>query len=191
MGEAKASVKLAGRTLLQRCLDALKAAGASSLVVVGRPGGAPALRTAAPDHGFTVAINPDPGRGMLSSVDAGLRAASAANGTWAWLLPVDCPLVSPAACALLSAAVHGTEAAAAVPEHGGRRGHPALLGPEVAWAVREAVEADAGRTLAQVLAGFGERVSIVPVDDAAVADNINRPDDVLRLRARLQEEQGR
>ncbi len=195
MGQPKFAIDLRGRTLLRRCLDTLAAGGASPILVVGRTDSAAALALAAgPD--VIVAINPDPDRGMLSSVHAGLRTAAdnpsaPAGDLWCYVLPVDCPAVLASTCALLSAAVHGTEAAAAIPEHRGRRGHPVLLGPEVARSVREAVEADGGGTLAQVLAAFGERVCVVPVDDSAVTDNVNRPGDVQRLRERLQEEDGR
>jgi len=62
-----------------------------------------------------------------------------------------------------------------------------LLGPDVAQAIRASVDRGAGETLAGVLEAFGARVLIVPVGDLAVVDNVNRPGDVERLRARLQE----
>lgn len=194
MGRPKFGVDLPGGTLLAGCLHALHEAGAAPLVVVGRAGDEQALLAAAAPHAPDLAINPDPDRGMLSSVDAGLRAVRAAwsgpSEPWSFVLPVDCPRVRPATCALLLAAVRGTEAAAALPEHRGRRGHPVLLGPDVARSIEAAVEAGAELTLAQVLAEFGERVRVVPVADAAVTDNVNRPGDVQRLRERLQEEDG-
>lgn len=187
MGRPKSSVDLLGETLLTRCLGALEGAGAAPLIVVGRPEGDQTLRRAAPGRRFTIAHNPDADRGMLSSVDVGIRAARAAGAAWAWVLPVDCPAVSAATCALLADAVRGTETAAAVPEHDGRRGHPILVGPAVARAIGAAVDRGAGETLAGVLEAFGDRVRIVPVVDLAVVDNVNRPGDVERLRARLQE----
>ncbi len=187
MGRPKSSVDLLGETLLARCLGALEGAGAAPLIVVGRPEGDETLRRAAPGRRFTIAHNRDADRGMLSSVDAGMRAAQKAGAAWAWILPVDCPAVSAATCALLADAVRGTETAAAVPEHDGRRGHPVLLGPDAAQAVRASVGRGAEGTLAGVLGTLGDRVLIVPVGDLAVVDNVNRPGDVERLRARLQE----
>lgn len=196
MGRPKFAVTLRGATLLVRCLDSLATASTAPLVVVARAGDQDAIATASVPHRPALTINPDPDRGMLSSVHAGLSAAGVgrpgeAGATWAFVLPIDCPGVTPSTCALLSAAVRGTEAAAAVPEHRGRRGHPVLLGSEVARSIQATVEAEDGGTLAQVLAEFGDRVRVVPVDDEAVTDNVNRPGDVERLRERLQEEDDR
>ena len=187
MGRPKSSVDLLGETLLSRGLGALFRAGADPLIVVGRPGDDETLRRAGAGHRFAIAHNPKADRGMLSSVDVGMRAAREAGARWAWVLPVDCPAVRATTCALLADAVRGTETAAAVPEHDGRRGHPVLLGPDVAQAIRASVDRGAGETLAGVLEAFGARVLIVPVGDLAVVDNVNRPGDVERLRARLQE----
>lgn len=187
MGRPKSSVELLGETLLTRCLDALEGAGAAPLIVVGRPGGDEALRRSASGRRFTIAHNRDADRGMLSSVDVGMQAAREAGAEWAWILPVDCPAVSASTCALLADAVRGTDTAAAVPEYDGRRGHPVLLGPDAARTARASVDRGAEETLAGVLETFGDRVLIVPVRDLAVVDNVNRPGDVERLQARLQE----
>lgn len=184
MGVPKQGVLLAGRTLLHRALDTLEEAGAAPLVVVIAPG---AAADGAAARGARVVTNPDPARGMLSSVLTGLSAARAAGAPWALVLPVDCPRTAPSTAALLMAAVRGTEAAAAVPEHAGRRGHPVLVGPAAFDEVHGAVARGDDRTLADVLAALGDGVRVVPVDDPAVLDNVNRPADLERLADAVEE----
>lgn len=181
MGRPKAGLDLGGRTALGRALDSL--ACASPLAVVVAPDGAPAARAAGAAPPIVIVANPDPDRGMLSSVATGLEAV---GGGWTLLLPVDCPVVSPLTTALLLAARRDTpRCVAVVPEHEGRRGHPVLLGPPVCEAVRRAVAARADAHLEAILQGFEALVVGVAVDDAATLDNVNTPGDLACLRARL------
>ena len=84
-----------------------------------------------------VVVNPDPARGMFSSVQVGAVAVGDCEGFF--VLPADCPLVEKAVYTGLVAAFrdHGA-AKAIIPTHGGRGGHPVLLPAAMATAVLEA-----------------------------------------------------
>jgi len=180
MGRPKSDVRLGGQTLLARALTTL--GQTSPLAVVVAPGRVDAALAAGAVAPVDVVVNPDPDRGMLSSIATGLQAV---GGGWTLLLPVDCPLVPARAAALLVASRRATpRCVAVVPKHAGRRGHPVLLGPDVCRAVERAVAAQADTHLEAILQGFGERVVEVDVEDEAILDNVNTPGDVERLRAR-------
>ena len=188
MGRPKQSVVIDGRSLLDWSLDCFEGLGGESIVVLAPGSEAPSERAE-----LRRIVNPHPDRGMMSSIAAGL-AALANDDAWAFVLPVDCPGVRAQTAALLIDAVRGTESAAAVPMFRGRRGHPVLLGPPAVSAALRAAEhpggAPSSRTtgaasLANVLAELGDAVRIVPVDDPGVLGNVNRPEDVERLRAEM------
>ena len=178
MGRAKATVEAAGRTFLERAIAALQAC--SSTLVVLAPGDA-VVAAAATRLGARAVVNPEPERGMLSSIAVGLRAAESA---WAFVLPVDCPAVRPDTVALLAASRRGTrKCAAVVPDFAGRGGHPILLGPEVAAAAARAVAGGQHISLERLLEGVP--VVRVPVQDPGVLDNVNSPEDLALLLRRL------
>jgi CTP:molybdopterin cytidylyltransferase MocA len=121
-----------GPGLLARAVDALEAAGLKNpLVVVGHRGEEVAAE--ALSLGAEPVVNPDPERGMLSSVATGVQAA---GGAAVVLLPVDAALVSGAAILGTAArflALGGAGSILAViPAFGGRTGHPPVLGGELA-----------------------------------------------------------
>jgi molybdenum cofactor cytidylyltransferase len=130
-GAAKALTELAGARLLDRVLATLAQVGPDGwiepLVVIGPPHGA-AIRAALPAATRT-AWNPCPERGMLSSVQTGLRglvAAGAAAGALIW--PVDVPLVrAETVRRLLQVALADGAGRPVLPTYGGRGGHPLWL----------------------------------------------------------------
>jgi molybdenum cofactor cytidylyltransferase len=174
-GVAKAVLEApGGSSFLAQILAAATAGGARRhVVVVGEPHRA-AVEAEAERLGVEVAVNPDPARGMGSSVAVGFEhAASRFSGAAAALLwPVDHPRVAPATVRLLVARAHPD--AVVVPTFAGRGGHPTLV----------------GRSLWQALAGCGdlpegarsvlrgrEGVVRVPVaDEGVVADVDTRAD---------------
>jgi CTP:molybdopterin cytidylyltransferase MocA len=127
-GVAKALLARGDRTFLQCILATANADDA--VVVVGPPFGA-AVAAHAIELGARVIENPDPDRGMASSVSLGfaalaggaLQSAAALDAAWLW--PVDHPDVRAATLDGLVAAL-GTHDVAQ-PRHGGRGGHPPLI----------------------------------------------------------------
>jgi molybdenum cofactor cytidylyltransferase len=116
-------------------------------------------------------INPDPSRGMFSSIQAGLLAA---DGDPVLVLPADMPFVSAATIAAVLAA--STQAPRiVVPVHGGRRGHPVAFPASL----REALLREPPTsTLKRALAGAGAEWTELPVDDTGVLRDIDELGDL-------------
>jgi CTP:molybdopterin cytidylyltransferase MocA len=114
-----------GNTFLATVIASAREAGAREvIVVVGAPHG-DAVAARARELGATVVINPEPERGMASSVAVGFAAIPGTACTAAWLWPVDHPDVSAATLRTLVASLG--EHAAARPVVDGQRGHPPLI----------------------------------------------------------------
>jgi molybdenum cofactor cytidylyltransferase len=181
MGAPKAEALLEGQPLLTRALHSLGLATERRFVVVA-PGAEEAARAAGATPDVIVVENPDPDRGMLSSIAVGLAAA---GPVWIMVLPVDCPAVNPATPALLAGALHDRRpSAAVVPTAQGRDGHPVLLGPDLCRAVIEADRLGESTSLGALLEAHRDEVVRLAVGDPAVLDNVNTPEDLDALRSR-------
>ena len=183
-GVAKALLAAGDRTFLARIAATARAAGvARGIVVVGPPHGE-AVGAAARELGLEVVTNPEPARGMATSVALGFAAASATREEVALLWPVDHPHVVAATIAQLLAALAAAPAAvAAIPTRDGRGGHP----PAIRRALWPALatcggEPDGARG---VLAAAGAAVVRIEVDDAGVIRDVDLPEDLRVRRASL------
>jgi CTP:molybdopterin cytidylyltransferase MocA len=118
------------------------------------------------------ALNPDPERGMLSSIQVGLAALGGAPA-----LRDDRLLVSPADLPLLAAATVAallrTAAPLVVPTYRGRRGHPLLLSGEL---VAEIEQLDPAVGLRQLLERRRCDVRELPVEDPGVLLDVDTPE---------------
>ncbi len=165
-----------GRSFIRNLIEWCSRAGCELIVVVvGAPHGA-SVR-AAVETGSTlqavVVTNPDPSRGMLSSLQIGLEAALSAGASRVMFTPVDLPISGPEPIdAVLEA--HGD---VVLPTLEGRTGHPVVLSPRAARAL---IEAPTSRTPRDVLEPFA-RVT-VEVSDPGVCGNVNTPADLERWR---------
>lgn len=124
-GVAKALLRLGDETFLGRIARLAREVGvAAPIVVVGPPHG-DAVAAAARADGLGVIENPDPARGMASSIALGFAALPQGDLDAAWLWPVDHPGVELATLERLRAALGAHEVA--VPRWAGRGGHPPLI----------------------------------------------------------------
>jgi molybdenum cofactor cytidylyltransferase len=181
MGRPKLLLPLGAGIVVGGVVDALRAGGADEVVLVVAPGDGE-LAAWARDQALTLAVNPRPQDGMLSSIRAGLAAlggsaALAAAGRPLLVTPADLPALSPATVrAVLAALADG--APLAVPLHRARRGHPlgiaAPLLPEI-----DHLDADVG--LRQLLDRHAAAVRELPVDDPGAVEDIDTPEDYGRL----------
>ena len=178
MGRPKLLLPWGGGTVLEATLGALLAGGAARAVVVVASGGP--LAAWQPPAGVAVAENPDPERGMVSSVLAGLAAIGPAAEPLL-VTPGDLPGIRPQTVAALLA-VYRDRGGVVVPRHGGRRGHPLLLAP--AWQAKVPAVAKAGGTLRDVLDLAADALVEVPVDDPGSLDDLDTPADYAALRPR-------
>ncbi len=129
-GRPKALASFDGRTLLKRAAEIFRRAGVTRLAVVT---GHHRTEVAAAAEALEVPTvhNPEYDQGMFSSIKAGL--AGVTGGEAFFVLPVDAALVHPqTVLALLTAwreIGRGRRGCSViVPTHGGRTGHPPLIG---------------------------------------------------------------
>ena len=167
-GVAKALVEVDGASFLARVVATAAAVGIAPVdvvVVVGPPHGE-RVAAAARALATTVIVNPDPARGMASSVAVGFAALAPAV-TAAFLWPVDHPWVRATTLAAL------LERGEGVPVHVGRRGHPPLVARARFAALAAAVDhADGARG---VLRGALPEVAVI---DPGVVRDVDHPRDL-------------
>jgi CTP:molybdopterin cytidylyltransferase MocA len=125
-GVAKALLKTKrDRTFLAQVIATAREVGVEQpIVVVGPPFGAE-VGSAAEALGATVIVNPEPARGMASSVALGFAAVDEVAHEAAWLWPVDHPEIQADTLRQLLAALMNHDAAR--PVYAGRGGHPPLI----------------------------------------------------------------
>ena len=109
--------------------------------------------------------------GLAASLKAGFSSAPAnAKGVFVFL--GDMPRVPHELAGKLAEALTGG-ASAAAPVHGGRRGHPVLVGPALMPAVAR-LEGDKG--LGDLLDTLGTQLALVETADAGVLFDVDTPD---------------
>jgi CTP:molybdopterin cytidylyltransferase MocA len=179
MGRPKALVEApGGGTFLSRVVEACRAGGCVDvIVVVGGDG--EAVEAEARRLGALAVVNGRWHRGRGTSIKAGLPHLP--RGAAGLLLhPVDHPLVAGATTAALLRAFQDASADAppmVVPVHGGRRGHPVLLGASLF--PRLALMGD-DEPLRDLLRAAGVAALEVEVPDAAIHRNLDAPEDLIR-----------
>jgi CTP:molybdopterin cytidylyltransferase MocA len=177
MGRPKALLPLPdGRSFLHAIAASARAGGVARVVVVLGPPHAAAIAAALPS-GLAAAENPDPTRGMLSSVQAGV-AALPAQVEAALVWPVDLPLVRAETVRAILAAGAAAPGQLIIPEKGGRGGHPVYI-PRARFAVLGALAPDRG--LKALLQAYPSAVTRLPVEDGAVLTDIDTPEDFAQL----------
>ena len=113
--------------------------------------------------------------GMFISVQAGLRRIGTADVIL--IFPGDIPLVSPAtAVAVRDAVLHGGSVVA-VPESGGRKGHPVAF---AARCIPELLAMSDRSTLRHYMESHAADITLVRVDDPAMLLDVDTPDDYER-----------
>lgn len=163
-GVPKALLEIEGRTFLDRAVETSRLAGADPVVVVAAPG---------VDLGLDALVNPDPARGMFSSVQIGIDALLAIGVDGVLIFPVDHPHVAVDTVRALLDASQG--AGWTRPVHHGRAGHPIVIGRDAARAL---LDADPGAQLREALRAAGFTPRDVVVDDPGVVSNVNEPRDL-------------
>jgi molybdenum cofactor cytidylyltransferase len=172
-GSMKLLADVGGVPLIARTLRSLLDAGIARVVLVARQGEEFAAVRLRDDTRVTVVRNPDPGRGMFSSIQAGLAAAHA---DIVLVLPADMPFVAPDTVAAVLARAADT-GSVVVPVHQARRGHPiAIPGP-----LCDALLAhEPTSTLKDALAASGASMVLLDVPDPGVLRDVDVPGDLTR-----------
>jgi molybdenum cofactor cytidylyltransferase len=173
MGTPKALLDAGdGRSFVAAIAARAREAGAGAVVVVLGPPHAERIRAALPGD-LTVALNPQPELGMLSSVQAGIRALPAVEAALIW--PVDIPGVRATTVGAVLAAAPGR---IVIPTHGGRGGHPLAI---PAGRFAELLALDPSLGLRALVQARPDEVVRLPVDDPGVLVDVDTPDDLDKL----------
>jgi len=179
MGSPKALLDFRGQPFVVRILEALEALEVKTRVVVVGPD-APRIRPALAGHECLIVENADVDGGPIASLRAALRALQPVQPSAALAWPVDLPHVRVTTVERLLEAHRHSSAPAVVPTFAERRGHPVLWGAAL---FEELLGSDAATQhgARAVLHAHAADLLAVAVDDPAVIDDLNTPEDYERL----------
>src|SRR5450432_2654060 len=118
MGAFKPLLPFGDRTVIETCIQNLRAGGVNEIVVVlGHR--ADEIRTKLADDGVRFAFNPDPDSEMSASIACGVRELSGKAGA-ALIALTDYPAVQPQVITSLISEYESGEATLLIPEFAGR-----------------------------------------------------------------------
>ncbi|MCW2525160.1 MAG: 4-diphosphocytidyl-2C-methyl-D-erythritol synthase [Pseudonocardiales bacterium] len=173
-GGPKAEFRMGGVRLVDRAVDAARAGGCGEVIAVVRAG----VRV----DSAGVVVNPDPDRGLSSSLRLGLAAALETPADNAVILLVDQPGITAAVVArLVQAQEQQLRPRVWFATYGGRRSHPVRI--DRAWwdAVADAATGDSGaRAFAHL---HPELVREVVGDGLGDAEDLDTAEQLARWRA--------
>jgi len=170
-GGAKLLALVGGETLLDRTLRSLLDAAIDRIILVVAPGSDFSVVKTLVDPRVKIVRNPDPSRGMFSSIQCGVERA---EGDPVLVLPADMPFVRSETIANVSATCARANQIV-VPTHGGKRGHPVAFPASVRGAIAGAPPES---TLKVALASTGGAQLEIPVDDPGVLRDVDVPSDL-------------
>jgi CTP:molybdopterin cytidylyltransferase MocA len=177
MGSPKALLELNGETFLDRLVRLFSGVASSVIVVLGND--ADQIRAGAQRKSEAhFVVNPDPERGMLSSLQCGL-AAVPAEAEAVMFTPVDHPHLETSTIEQL---MSGLEASVVVPTYHGAHGHPVVIARPL---VAELLALPATAQASDVIHRYRSQTVYVPVHDPAVTKDIDDRADYAELLARL------
>lgn len=166
-GRQKLLEDLGGELLLNRTIRSLLDAGVDRVAVVVPPdGGLDAVPLLADPRVETV-VNPDPSRGMFSSIQVAFEAVP--KGDPVLVLPGDMPFVAPATVAAVLACP-SESSRVVVPRYHGQRGHPVSL-PRALGS--EILMASARSNLSGLLTSLGIEREYLDVTDPGILRDID------------------
>jgi CTP:molybdopterin cytidylyltransferase MocA len=183
MGRSKALLDFRGLPFVVRILEALEALDMKPRLVVLGPD-APRIRPSLATHECVIVEQPDIALGQIGSLRAALATLEPVRPSAILAWPVDLPHVRVATIERLLERHRLAPAPAAppavVPSFAGRRGHPVLWDRTLFAELSESAAATRHGARAVLLAHEPE-LATVPVDDPAVIDDLNTPEDYERL----------
>ena len=179
MGRPKALLDFRGQPFAVRILEALEALEVKPRVVVLGPD-APRVRPALATHDCVIVEQPNVAAGQIGSLRAALAALEPVRPSAILAWPVDLPHVRLATVERLFEAYRRSSPPAVVPSFAERRGHPVIWDRALFDELATSAAATRHGASAVLLAHETDLVA-VGVDDPAVIDDLNTPQDYERL----------
>ena len=180
MGRPKALLPFRAETILDRLIGLYRGFCDPVIVVLGHAPGT--IREGIARAGeVSFVVNPDPGRGQLSSLQRGLSALS---GESMFLFqPVDYAAVSEETIAQLLAAMKVASPLLAIPRYNGKRGHPVACAATLRAEFLALPPTGAAR---DIVHAHRVETQYVDVDDLEILRDIDSPEDYRRLVVELE-----
>lgn len=178
MGSPKPLLEHEGDTFLERTIRTLKLGGCRIVVAVVGGGDTSWAARIADVEGALVARNDREGSDPIDSIRAGLDALPS-DAAGVAILPVDHPSVRPDTVAALIGAFQERGAGIVRPVHDARPGHPGIFARRLFAELRRPDLPEGAHT---VIESHPKELVELSVDDAGVAQNVDTPEDLRRLR---------
>jgi len=170
MGTPKALLRFQSETFLDRMIGLFGRVCDPVIVVLGHH--AETIRTGIePPRGAVFVVNPDPERGMLSSLQNGL-AAVPSNADAVMFAPVDHPHLRSSTIETLAARFRESRGQVTVPVYAGQHGHPVCISRLL---VDEILALPLSAMASDVIHRYVEQTCYFDVDDPAVVTDIDDP----------------
>jgi molybdenum cofactor cytidylyltransferase len=177
MGAFKPLLPFGSQTVIEACIEYLRASGIETVVVVlGQDSRAEELRQHLKDSRVTFAINPDAASQMSASIACGLRLISE-SAKAVVITPADVPAV-PAEVVRLLIGEWRQGAQLVTPTNSGRGGHPVVI--DLSFR-DELLTLDSMGGLKGFLDAHRDNVKRVPVDSNYIARDMDTWDDYRAL----------
>ena len=181
MGQPKLLLPFKGGPLIAGVVNALLGGGIDQIVLVTSPGDEE-LQGWARRAGIESAVNPDPGRGMLSSIREGIGALGgtaelARRGQILLVAPADLPNLQAETVLDLLRRMRESGAPLAEPLFRGQRGHPLAIAPRLIPEI-DTLDLDVG--LRQLRNRHPAEVLEMETEDSGVVQDVDTPEDYER-----------
>jgi molybdenum cofactor cytidylyltransferase len=178
MGRPKLLLPVHGGPMVAAVVNALLGGGAEEIVLV-TSGDNEELQGWARRAGIEHAVNPDPSRGMLSSIREGIAALGGAaelarQGTILLVSPADLPNLQAETVVELVRRMRESRAPLALPVFHGKHGHPLAIAPAL---IPEIDTLDLAVGLKQLRDRHLDELLEVAVEDAGVVQDVDTPED--------------
>jgi molybdenum cofactor cytidylyltransferase len=180
MGTPKALLRIENETFLDRMIRLFSEVCDPVIVVLGH-NPEPIRSGIQRASQVTFVVNPDPERGMLSSLQCGLEALPA-DADAVMFTPVDHPCVQGSTLEKLAVRSQAGNAPLVIPTHGGRHGHPVCITRPL---IAELLALPASAQARDVIHRHLSEACLLEVDDSAITTDIDDPAAYAELLAHL------
>lgn len=171
MGTPKALLRFQSETFLDRMIRLFSSVASPVIVVLGHQSGQ--IRSGIERSSqATFAVNPDPERGMLSSMQCGLQVLPPETEALMFT-PVDHPNLQAATLEKLAAHFQAQRAPVIVPTYEGLHGHPVCIARPLA---NELLALLPTAMASDVIHKYVSQTSYIEVNDPAVTTDVDDPE---------------
>jgi molybdenum cofactor cytidylyltransferase len=182
MGRPKLLLPFKGGPLVAGVVNALLGGGVEEIVLVTAPEDEE-LRGWARRAGIASAVNPEPERGMLSTIREGIAALGGAaelarRGSILLVSPADLPNLEAGTVVDLLLRMRESGAPIAEPVFHGKRGHPLAIAPAL---IPEIDTLDPNVGLRQLRDRHAAELLEIAVEDVGVVQDVDTPEDYERM----------